>query len=231
LRRFDEAETALAQAEAIPNPSSALRLRLLQTRAFLSGLQGNHKAAIRADEQLLREARSLGDAARARVATVNLAEENHASGETRRAIELVREMLAAERAAGDRNMLANVMANFAAYLVAVDDFPEACATARELIRELAPRDPTRAFIAMALEPLALALAVGGDLARAAALEGYADAALRAQGFEREFTETTTHDRLMALLAERLAPDDLARRLAEGVALSPEAAIALALEEP
>jgi hypothetical protein len=36
---------------------------------------------------------------------------------------------------------------------------------------------------------------------------------------------------MALLSEKLTPGDLARLLAEGAALSPQAAIALALEEP
>jgi hypothetical protein len=36
---------------------------------------------------------------------------------------------------------------------------------------------------------------------------------------------------MALLPEKLAPGDLTRLLAEGAALSPQAAIALALEEP
>jgi hypothetical protein len=97
-----------------------------------------------------------------------------------------------------------------------------------LIRELAPREPTHVSIAVALEPLALALALDANLTQAATLEGYAEAALRAQGFAREFTETTTHDRLMTLLAERLAPDDLAHRLAEGAALTPEAAVALAL---
>jgi hypothetical protein len=82
-----------------------------------------------------------------------------------------------------------------------------------------------------IETLALAIAAGGDVARATILEGYADAALLAQGCTRELTETTTHNRLMALLSEKLAPGELARLLAEGAALSPQSAIALALEEP
>ncbi|MFZ0681258.1 MAG: hypothetical protein WAM84_00095, partial [Candidatus Cybelea sp.] len=77
---------------------------------------------------------------------------------------------------------------------------------------------------------ALAVALRGDLARAATLEGYADAAFERQGYEREFTETTTHVRLAAILREGLALDELARPMAEGAALTPEAAIALALEE-
>ena len=78
--------------------------------------------------------------------------------------------------------------------------------------------------------MALVVALRGDCVRAATLEGYVDAAFARYGFPREFTETTTHDRLMALLRESLAPDELARLIAEGAALTPEAAIALALEE-
>jgi hypothetical protein len=70
------------------------------------------------------------------------------------------------------------------------------------------------------EPLSFALTLGGDLTRAAILGGFADAA-SAQGCVRVFPETTTHDRLMALLGERLRPGELARRLAEGVALALE----------
>ena len=48
--------------------------------------------------------------------------------------------------------------------------------------------------------------------------------------EREFTETTTHDRLTTLLREGLSPDELARLTARGAGLEPGAAIALALQE-
>jgi hypothetical protein len=65
--------------------------------------------------------------------------------------------------------------------------------------------------------------------RAATLEGYADAALMRNGWPRDFTETTTHDRLSALLRDALAPDDLGRRLAEGASLKAEEAISLALD--
>jgi class 3 adenylate cyclase len=51
------------------------------------------------------------------------------------------------------------------------------------------------------------------------------------GDESRFADTTTHDRLAALLREGLAPDELARLMAEGAALATEAAISLALEEP
>jgi hypothetical protein len=228
LRYFSEAETALAEAEAFPRPSAAERLLLLDTRALLSGHQGNAAAAVRATERLLRDYQALGNAAAVRYTTIVLAEFTHAMGETARAIDLLRGALPEFRASGDRNMLVNGMANFASYLAAVDQFGEARAAARELIAELGQREPTHAWIAVALEPLALALAHDADLHRAATLEGYAEAAFRAQGFTREFTETTTHDRLMTLLAERLAPGELEHWLAKGARLTAEGAVELAL---
>jgi predicted ATPase/class 3 adenylate cyclase len=229
LRRdLAAAEDALAEAEALANPSAAQRLLLLDTRAMLSGQQGDAEAAVRATEHLLREYRLLGNAGAVRYTTLNLAESTHAMGETARAIDLIRDALPDVRAAGNRNMLVMATVNLAGYLAAADRFSEASAIALELIGELAPHEPTHASIAVALEPAALALAFAGDLTRAATLEGYAEAALREHGFARGFTETTTHDRLLTLLTERLTPDDLAHGLAEGAALTPQAAVELAL---
>ena len=91
-------------------------------------------------------------------------------------------------------------------------------------------EPDHAYIAIVIEHLALVIALRGDRARATKLEGYADAACARHGYPREFTETTTHDRLTALLREERAPDELARLSGEGAALTPEAAVALELEE-
>jgi class 3 adenylate cyclase len=95
--------------------------------------------------------------------------------------------------------------------------------------------PTDAVAATLAVQAALAAedfsAVDGLRVRAAVHTGTANAALTRQGFEREFTETTTYNRLTALLCERLSSHELARLTAEGAALGPEAAIALALEEP
>jgi hypothetical protein len=113
----------------------------------------------------------------------------------------------------------------------VDDLPGAVLAAREAIELRAPTEPDEVYVGIGIEHLALVAALRGDFPRAATLEGYANAALTRQGFEREFTETTTYNRLTALLREGLLPDELARLTAEGAALGPEAAIALALEEP
>jgi hypothetical protein len=139
-------------------------------------------------------------------------------------------MLPATRAGADKGTLANLLFNLAGYLAAVDDLSDAAKSAREVIGIHAAREPDHAYVAVAIEHLALAVALCDDLVRAATLEGYADAAFARHGVLREFTERTTHDRLTALLRARLAPEEHARLIAAGAALTPEAAIAFALEE-
>ncbi len=226
FRRFDDAESALIQVEAIPGTSTNLRLLMLETRAVLSHFRGDLEMAARTWEQLRDELRSLGNARGELAGAFNLAETEHARGQTQRAVEIVRETLPVVRAGDDKGALALLLVNLAGYFAAVDDLANSVAAARESIGIHAASEPDNVRVAMAIEHLALAVALRGDAARAAILEGYADAAFARHGFEREFTETTTHDRLAALLRESLATDELTRLTAEGAALKPEAAIAL-----
>ncbi len=230
FRRFDDAERALIEAEAIPAISANLRINLLGTRALLGEFRGDLETAARMREQLRNEHRSLGNARGEQISAINLAEIEHMRGQTQRAIAIVRETLVTARTGTDNAMLALLLNNLAGYLAAADDLPGAVAAARESIGIRAEREPDHVHAAMAIEHLALVVALHGDHVRAATLDGYADAAFARHGYEREFTETTSHDRLTALLRERLAPGELARLIAEGAALTPEAAIALALEE-
>ncbi len=230
FRRFDDAESALVQAEAIPWASANLRLLLLETRAVLSHLRGDLETAARTWEQLRTELRSHGNVRGELAGAFNLAEVEHARGQTQRAIAIVRETLPVVRAGDDKGALALLLVNLAGYFAAVDDLANAVASSRESIGIHAASEPDHVRVAMAIEHLALAIALRGDRACAAILEGYADAAFSRHGFERESTETTTHDRLAALLRESLAADELTRLTAEGAALKPEAAIALAMEE-
>jgi ATP/maltotriose-dependent transcriptional regulator MalT len=229
-QRLDDAEQALAQADAIPGTSASLRIGSLETRALLSQFRGDPETAVRMYEQLRKEHRSLGNARGEQSAALALAEVEHARGQTQRAIAIVRETLPAVRSGADKSTLGTLLVNLAGYLAAADDPPAAVVAAREAIGIHAAREPDHAYVAIAIEHLALVVALRGDCARAATLEGYADAAFALHGFDREFTETTTHDRLTAHLREGLAPDELARLSAEGAALTPEAALALALEE-
>jgi hypothetical protein len=158
------------------------------------------------------------------------AEVEHARGQTQRAIAIVRDTLPTARSSADKNTLGLLLVNFAGYLVALDDLPGALTAAREVIEIRASAEPGHAHVATAIENLALVFALRNEYTRAATLEGYADAALGRLGLRREFTETTTYERLAALLHGHLAPEELARLTAEGATLTPGGAIAFALAE-
>jgi predicted ATPase/class 3 adenylate cyclase len=228
LHRFDDAEKALTQAEAVPGTSASLRNGMLEVRALYSQFRGDLETAARMHEQLRKEHGSLGNVGREQGSAQNLAEVEHARGHSQRAIAIVREILPTARLGADKNLLGSLLCNLAGYLAAVEDVPSAVAVAREAIEVF--RESDRAYRAIAVEHLALALTLRGDCVRATILEGYANAVFEQCGFERGFTETKTHDRLTELLHDRVAPDKLARLTDEGAALTPEAAIALALEE-
>jgi len=231
LSRFEDADAALTEAEAFQITSASLDLALLYVRAILSNARGDLESAARINEQLRKTHRMLGNAHGESISAGNLGESEHARGRTRLAISIFEEMLPALRSGKNRRGLATALNNLAGYRVAIDDLPGAVLAVREVIELRAPTEADAVHVGIAIEHLAFVAAASGDFSRAAALEGYANAALQRQGFEREFTERGTYDRLAALLRERLSPCELARLTAEGAALTPEAAIALALEEP
>ncbi len=230
LSSFEDADAALTEAEAFQPASVGLRLALLYVRALLSTRRGDLESAARMQGQLRKAHRSFGNTHGERIAAGNLAEVEHARGRTPLAISIFEEMLPAARADRDRGRLATALNNLAGYRAAVGDFPGAALAAREAIELQASTDSADVYVGIGIEHLALVAAARGDFSSAATLEGYANAALRRQGFEREFTETTTYNRLTALLHEGVAPDELARLTEEGAALTPEGAIALALEK-
>jgi predicted ATPase/transcriptional regulator with XRE-family HTH domain len=228
--KFDQAAAALEEADSLGPTSEALRVQLLSVRAVVSMMAGDLAAASAGYERLRAEHRLLGNCSEDRANLVNVAEMEHARGETRRAIALLREILPDFKASRDRTILATALANCAGYLDAIDDPSGAAEMARDAIRELAIRTPQATDVAVSIEHLALASALSGDLPRAAILKGYADAELRELEFKREFTEMTTHERVARLLEERLQSGELAELIAKGARLIPEDAIAFALEE-
>ncbi len=220
LHRFDDAEQALAEAEAIPGTSTNLRIALLQTRALLSQFRGDLETAARMCEQLRKEHRSLGNTRGEQSAARNLAEVEHARGQTQRAIAIVREMLPAVRSGAD-NDLARQPARQPRGLSRRGgrSFRRGRGGAR------VDRDPCRAR-AGPVPTSRLRSSTWRSSSRCAAIlrarphsKATPTPRLQRHGFEREFTETTTHDRLTALLRDGLAPDELARLTAEGAALS------------
>lgn len=224
-----EARAALAEEATFPVDAGrrAQRLSTLNTRADVALLCGELPAAADAFSQLRTLTRELQDAYRYANATVGLAETEHARGQTKRAIELVREILPESERLLGREQHANVLANLAGYSIALGDIAGARQAASTAVAALAEADAGSVFVANALEHYALTLALGGDPAPAARLFAYCDAAVQAAGYPREHTEQTTHDRLAALLRESIEPIALDELFADGAGLEPRRAIALA----
>ena len=225
MQALAEAE---AQAAALKDAPAALRLSLLSTRAVVSSLSGDFDTGARKYEQLRREYRLLGNLDGESSVANNLAELEHARGNTERAIMLTRESLPRLRQGIDELSLAITLTNLTGYLVAADDLVGASAAAREALALLVKGDPDHGEVAILVEHLALVHALDEDFTRAAKLEGYAEAAFQRYEMLRESTERGTRDRLNALLCAQLTPDDLARLTVEGATLSPDEAIAEAL---
>ena len=72
--------------------------------------------------------------------------------------------------------------------------------------------------------------LAGKVASAARVTGYADAIYAAKEASRQPNEARARNRLLALLREKLSPDDIERLLADGATMSKDEACRLALEE-
>ena len=214
--------------EAIPGRSLWLHLVLLFDRGILSSQRGDLEAALEMYEQLRREYRSIGDVASAHRVAYNIALCEQQLGRTQRAVDILNEILPDFRAGQDPHVLYLTLTLLASYCITAGDLEGAVTALREVIGKCARLEPDSFRVADATELLALVNALRGDYVRAAKQEGYAEAAFRQHGFHNR--EEHHYDRLMALLREGLAPDELERLLAEGAGLLPEAVIALALED-
>jgi predicted ATPase len=232
LGRLDDAETALAEAERIPRISTFLRLRLLRLRALLTEARGEHEAALRMFGDVVNEARLRGDSVVEQRTLRHVVLGEHQRGRTHEAIAIARDVLATHGSGLDTEERARWLRYLAMFLAAAGDhLPEAAAAAREATVVFAMQGPEGPAVTAAIEVQALIYALLGDVDRAATLAGYAEAAYRREPFQRESAGAGAHERLVALLRERLAPAGLERLSAHGARLTPEAAVAVALEEP
>jgi ATP/maltotriose-dependent transcriptional regulator MalT len=205
-----------------------LHAGILNQRAELSVYTGDFDAAERAFEQLRSADRALGNIRNVNIFTSYLADIEFRRGHTARAIEMWSEMLPALRHEGEKIFLSQVLTLLAAALTATGDFDGAIEAARESIDAMSLGDADHAHTALAIETLALLLALRGDARRAARLAAYADATLTRLSYKREFADQAGYERLNVLLHETLSSEERARLTAEGAALEPQAAIALAL---
>ena len=118
--------------------------------------------------------------------------------------------------------------NIAAYRIALGDVDGAREAAREGLR-WARQAQNALLIAIALQHLALLLALRGEVNDAARLIGYVNVQYKELGSEREATEKWGYEKLMAALHEHLSEAEIEKLAAEGAAWSEDRAVEEALK--
>jgi diguanylate cyclase (GGDEF)-like protein len=227
LRRLDEAEAALDGAEHAAPLTWRREGNILTARAGIAYGRNDFVRAAALYERTRDLYRRVGYERGEIIALENLAEVDHARGETSRAIAGARDVLT--RVGELPFNRAMCLHNLAGYLAASGDADGAATAAREVLDFFAQHDPGDTWAALTVEHLALALALNGDTHRAARFGAYADAQIQRHGFERGLTEWRTYHRLQEILAASPFPDDIRIAREQGVSLTPEAILAEARE--
>jgi tetratricopeptide (TPR) repeat protein len=218
------AQAALTEAESIGRVSPLTRAKLLEMRAHLSMEEGDLDAAERAFSQLRETFRLQRDRVAEGLFTCQLGDIAFRRGEYQRSAELLREATEHSR---DRSYYPYFLVQLGSGLICSGDVAAAGDAALEAIAIWAPREPEHVHVTQAIELLAYVTGTRGDGVRAAQLAAYAAASFSRLGYSRDFVPQAILDRLTPLLHDLLAHDELARLSAEGAALTPDAAIALA----
>lgn len=226
-RQFDQAFAALDEAAAL-GPSTMRRdQQAVYLRAVAEFIRGDLDAAASSFSRARDVFASAGNDGGIVSASLNLAEVDHARGATREAIEIATSALPSAERLNDRSTWAWLVRNLAGYLGAAGDAAGARQAAAKAIEFYGSYDPEGPLAAIALEHLALGLALDGDVQTAAILEGYSDATFKRLGFERENTERTSHERLRAALSASLKREKVDGLLARGSGMSASEALAIA----
>jgi predicted ATPase/DNA-binding XRE family transcriptional regulator len=157
----------------------------------------------------------------------DLAELEFAAGRAERALEIVDEATTIAAEAEDLERQSVLTCNGAGYLLSLGDFTEAEACAREAVA-LALKTHGTERVLHALEHLAAALACRGDFENAALLAGFVEAGYSNSGYERETTERSSNDILVAALVRGVPEPDLSRSVRRGAAMTKDQAIEKAL---
>jgi predicted ATPase/transcriptional regulator with XRE-family HTH domain len=170
---------------------------------------------------------------------VDLAELEFRAGDAVAALRHASDALATLRALKD-TLLDPVLANTAAYLVALDRYDEAETFAREALG-LAHDQQRSLIVTITLQHFGALAALRTDVsapntarahALAARLLGLADARLTALGaLPRDYTEQQEYDRVVNVLRDLVDAGVLAEQMAVGAAMSEDQAIAEALARP
>jgi predicted ATPase len=226
---FAAADAMLTEAETITGVSALIQTNLLIGRGNLSMDTGDLDTASRLFLRLRDQFRSRGRLRNVALSQIALAEIAFLREQYRHAADLWREAVVLVRHENDPGMLLNSLVGLGSVLAVCGDLEAASAATIDALTIGAPQGFE--YTAAPIELRAYIVAVQGDVERSARLAGYADACFTRIGYVRTAMEKAIYDRLVPLMQQRLAPDVLARLTAEGAALTTDAAIALAREEP
>ena len=224
-RRFDDALTALDEAEAVPDPSARRTLQMLGARGRICIIRGDLQAAARCLDRRMELCRTVDNAFVEVSSALNLAEIAYELGDARRAIEVATGALMRAEQLSDRGVqTAHLLRNLAGYFIFAGDLERAIDVATRAIALDASREPEGTPVAISLEHVALVMALRGEIREAALLEGYASAVFQRFGFEREYTERATYMRLKAALETDVPDGELRDLLLLGAGVKAQDAI-------
>jgi predicted ATPase/class 3 adenylate cyclase len=230
--RVKEARPAIDRALQLSKQSGLTRSPQHVSVLSVAGIIASDCHRFDEAQQLFAEAlalaTALGIGTSATVIRVNMAELEFKIGNTAQALELVSAIKAetAERRTNYSVDVIGALMNSAAYQIALDDVAGARIDALDALR--IARGVSWLDTAIAVQHLATIAARSGDPRRGALLRGYVDAAYRSGGYEREWTESRTHEILMTALREKLTDAEIETLAAEGAQMSEDQAVAEAL---
>jgi predicted ATPase/class 3 adenylate cyclase len=223
------AEVLLEEAEALSATTARGRERIVSVRIEVALEKGEFDECARLLEDLRARERAHGNARNANISSIELAEVEWRRGRASTAIALMREALVSIATGTDAKLEADTLGILAVWLALEGDVVPAAEAARESIRFLAARHPESPHLLDAMLCMALVRAVSADARVGTVLCGYADAVSEARDKVLDDHRIAIRERLATLTSDVLSSIDLGRFLAEGAALPPEEAIALALE--
>ncbi len=225
------AEALLAEAEALSATTARRRERILSVRVSVAFETGELDECARLLEDLRARERAHGNVRNADISSIELAQVEWRRGRAPTAIALVREALVTISTGTDEKLEADTLGMLAVWLALEGDMLPAADAARESIRFLAARHPESQHLLDAMLCMALVRAVSADARGGTVLCGYTDAVSEVRGKVLDHYHIAIRERLATLASDVLSSNDLVRFLAEGAALRPDEAIALALEAP
>jgi predicted ATPase/class 3 adenylate cyclase len=194
----------------------------LNARAAIQQSRGDVVAARELFAQSLAAYKALGNEAGAAEVLGNLAELEFGNGRVEQALRLAGEALEIKTGGKNASTLALSYLNITAYRIALGDVDGAREAAREGLR-WARQAQSALHVAVALQHIALLLALRGEVHDAARLTGYVNVQYKEHGQEREATEKWGYEKLMAALREQLSDAEIEKLAAEGAAWSEDRA--------